>query len=114
MKPAVVVAAYNRPDALGRLLHNIADAYYPADVPLVISIDPGGSRQSDVAEVARRFEWVHGEKRVILHDSHLGLVQHVYFTASLASEYGAVIRLEDDYFVSPVYYGYASQALDAY
>lgn len=114
MKPAVVIAAYNRPDALGRLLDNIAAAQYPSGVPLIISIDPGGSRQSEVASVAHRFEWGHGTKRVIVHQAHLGLVQHVYFTAGLASEYGAVIRLEDDYFVSPVYYDYASQGLAFY
>lgn len=114
MKPAVVIAAYNRPDALERLLQNIAYAHYPVDVPLIISIDPDGSRQSEVAAVAHRFAWVHGEKRVIVHETHLGLVEHVYFTAGLASEFGSIIRLEDDYFVSPTYYDYASQALDYY
>jgi hypothetical protein len=114
VKPAIVVAAYNRPDALRRLLDCIERAHYPANVPLIISIDPGGSRERDVYEAAQAFEWPHGEKRVILHTSHLGLVDHVYFTAALSEEHGAIIRLEDDYYVSPMYYGYASQALTFY
>jgi hypothetical protein len=114
MKPAVVVAAYNRPDALSRLLASIERAYYPVDVPLIISIDPGGIREREVTDAAQTFSWSNGEKRVIVHEQHLGLVEHVYFTAGLSEEYGAVIRLEDDYFVSPVYYKYASQALAYY
>jgi hypothetical protein len=42
------------------------------------------------------------------------LVEHVFFCGSLAREFGAIVRLEDDYFVSPVYYLYATQALSAY
>jgi hypothetical protein len=114
MKPAVVVAAYNRPDALKRLLASIDQAHYPTDVPLIISIDPGGSKEHEVYDVAQTYAWSHGEKRVILHEQHLGLVEHMYFTAGLSEEYGAVIRLEDDYYVSPVYYEYASQALTFY
>src|SRR5688572_25872361 len=103
MKPAVVIAAHNRPDALRRLLTCIEQARYPADVPLIISIDPGGSREREVYEAAQGYPWSHGEKHVIRHKQHLGLVEHVYFTAGLSEKYGAVIRLEDDYYVSPMY-----------
>lgn len=114
MKPAVVVAAFNRPEALRRLLDCLAQADYPPDVPLVISIDPGGDRQREVCAVAEAFDWRHGDRRLIVHPDHLGLVAHVHFTASLSQQYGSIIRLEDDYYVSPAYYSYASQALDAY
>jgi hypothetical protein len=114
MRPAVVIAAHNRPDTLMRLLACIERARYPADVPLIISIDPGGSREREVYEAAQGYAWPHGEKHVTLHKQHLGLVEHVYFTAGLSEKYGAVIRLEDDYYVSPMYYEYTSQALEYY
>ncbi len=43
MTPAIVVSAYNRPEALARLLASLRKAAYPADArqPLVISIDRG-------------------------------------------------------------------------
>lgn len=114
MKPAVVVAAYNRPEALTRLLKSLIRAHVPPDVPLVISVDPGGSRESEVVDLAQRFEWSYGEKRVIHHQTHLGVVKHFHFCGSLTREYGSVIKLEDDYYASTTYYDYASQALDYY
>ena len=43
MKPAIVIAAYNRPDSLKRLLSFIdAASFIYDDIPLVISIDGGG------------------------------------------------------------------------
>ncbi|MFZ1082494.1 MAG: glycosyltransferase family A protein, partial [Candidatus Kryptoniota bacterium] len=114
MKPAIIISAYNRPEALMRLLHSVSTAIYPNDVPLVISIDFGGERQSEVLDVAERFEWDHGIKEIILHESHLGLNQHAFFIGSLSSKHGSVIRLEDDYYVSPVFYEYAAKALDFY
>lgn len=114
MKPAVVVTAYNRPAALTRLLESVDRAEYPAGVTLIISIDGGHVRHEAVCEVADRFEWRPGEKRVIGHSANLGLVEHVYFCNDLALEHGAVIRLEDDEQVSRQYYRYAQAALDYY
>ena len=43
MKPAIIIAAYNRPDSLKRLLSFIdAASFIYDDIPLVISIDGGG------------------------------------------------------------------------
>lgn len=114
MKPAIVVAAYNRPEALARLLGCLAQGEYPPDVPLVISIDPGGSREAKVCAAAEAFEWRHGEKCVMRHPAHLGLVEHMHVCGSLTRQYGSIVKLEDDYLVSPMFYLYAAQALDAY
>lgn len=45
--PAIVVATYNRPYALQRLLNSIAKADYKGykNIPLVISVDGGGNPQ---------------------------------------------------------------------
>lgn len=113
MLPVIVIVAYNRPDSLFRLLHSVAKAAYPKDsVCLIISIDGGGERE--VREVAEGFNWVYGEKRVIVHDTNLGLKSHIHFCAGLSESYGSVIVLEDDLLVSPAFYLYASQALDYY
>jgi len=117
MNPAIVIPVYNRPDTLARLLVSLKAADYSSakDVPLVISIDPehdGPNRK--VHNVAESFEWSHGIKEVILHEEHLGLLGNFHFCGGLTERHGSVIFLEDDSFVSPVFYHYAAQALDRY
>lgn len=112
--PAVVAIAFNRPGSLRRLLGSVGAAEYPdgVGVPLIISIDGGGD--AETLAVADRFEWLHGEKHVIRHGRHLGLRQHVLQCGDLALDHGSVVLLEDDLVVSPVFYGYAREALGAY
>lgn len=116
MNPAIVISAYNRPRALERILSSISQAQYvQRDVPLVISIDRGADeRNNQVAAIAKQFEWKFGPKQVIHHADHLGLLQHVFFCGNLTREFDAVIFLEDDLYVSPSFYVYASQALNFY
>ncbi len=114
MLPAIVVNAYNRPAALARLLNSLQQAVYPAgaQTPLVISIDRGGD--PDVGILAENFAWPHGPKTVTLQEQHLGLVQHFFACGDLTRRYEAIIYLEDDLTVSPVFYAYAAQALAFY
>ena len=114
MIPAVVVLAYNRPRALERLLRSVAAAAYPpgVTVPLIVSIDRGGS--PDVLRLADEFRWVHGPKRLIVADAHLGLVEHFHRAGALTREYGSIVLLEDDLAVATPYYVYASGALQFY
>ena len=117
MTPAVVVIAYDRPEALRRLLRSVASAVYPpdADVPLVIAIDRGPAGvSSEVARVAHEFEWSHGTKRVIEQPRRLGLVEHFYACGRLAREYAEVILLEDDLVVGPAFYEYTRQVCERY
>lgn len=117
MNPAIVIPCYNRPGALKRLLCAVKKAKYPSDseVLLHISIDRGEhGHDPSVHRVAEEFDWQFGAKRIILQEVHLGLVEHFYYCGSLASEYGSIILLEDDLLVSPMYYTYASEALDYY
>jgi hypothetical protein len=114
MQIALVVNAYNRPYALARLLASLQQATYPAavPVPLIISIDHGGS--DEVRALADNFRWLHGSKEVMLQPQHLGLVQHFFTCGDLTQRYDALVYLEDDLTVSPVFYAYASQALSFY
>src|SRR5262245_8664613 len=97
MKPSVVVIAYDRPAALKRLLDSLARAWHPDGVTLIVSIDrAAGGVNREVAMLANRFEWTHGDKRVILREEHLGVVGHFRECGRLAAEYGAAVLLEDD------------------
>ena len=114
MTPSIVVLAYNRPDSLCRLLTSLKKAAYPPDTRLVISIDAGGSNGRHVHQIAQETEWPFGDKEIIAHDQHLGLINHVFFGGDLSQKYGSIILLEDDLFVSPMFYHFATQALDTY
>ena len=114
MKPAIVVVAYNRPVALRRLLGSLAMLQGAASVLLVISIDAGGQQFEQVLAVAEQFSWLFGEKRIIVRERPLGLIGHVFACGDLVDEFGSIILLEDDLFVSPMAYRYASAALDFY
>ena len=111
INPAIVVIAYNRIDSLKRLLGSLSDAKYESDdVNLVISIDKSDSTL--VADFAKEFQWLHGDKRVIEHEQNLGLKKHVLECGNLVNEYDNIIVLEDDLFVSKDFYSYACAALD--
>lgn len=116
MRLAIVLTAYNRPSALARLLASLARAAYPPGaVPLVISIDFEASpAHAEVCRLAQEFAWPHGPKEVIAHPAHLGLFKNFLFSGGLTERYPAVILLEDDLYVSPVFYFYAQQALEFY
>ncbi len=114
MKPAVVVAAYNRPESLRRLLASLQAADYPPGVDLVISIDGGGDHSRAVHEVAASFAWPAGNRQVIPHDRRLGLIDHLFACGDLTQSAGSIILLEDDLIVSRAFYRYAAQALDFY
>jgi len=111
-KPAIVTIAYNRPDSLRRLLKSIGNAKYSenANIPLVISIDNSGD--DSVIKVAKEFDWKHGEKIILARKERMGLKAHVLACGDLTEEYGSIIVLEDDLYVSPLFYEYAVAALD--
>lgn len=108
----IIVIGYNRPEALGRLLKSLLKASYPGNVDLIISIDGGGDE--GVKEMARNFAWPNGEKKLIFHNTNLGLRNHVLSCGDLSRDYDGVIVLEDDLYVSPVFYQYTLQAFDFY
>lgn len=108
--PAIVVAAWNRPQALRRLLDSLARGHFPAETTLHISIDH--FEYDAVAQLAEGFAWPFGHKVVEQHPQRLGLRQHLLHCGGLSEEYGAIILLEDDLAVSPWMYDYAQQAME--
>lgn len=111
-KIAVVVVAYNRSDSLERLLRSLSSATYDDNVCLVISIDK--SDVKDVTEVASKYVWNHGEKRIIQHNERLGLRRHVLSVGNLLNEFEAVIVLEDDVIVAKNFYLFAKACVEKY
>lgn len=117
MNPAIVVLAYDRPDALERLLLSLDQAFFPAkmEVPLVISLDYATSPSARrTADIARAREWRFGPKTVLERTEHLGVVGHFRAAGELTREYAGAIILEDDLSVAPPFYEYASQVLETY
>lgn len=112
--PAIVIATYNRPKSLERLLTVVANANYDgyANIPLIISVDGGGNITCKV--IAQEFKWKYGEKVVINHYENLGLKRHIISCGDLTKTYGAIIMLEDDTVVSPYFYDYAVQTSTYY
>jgi hypothetical protein len=108
----IVVVGYNRPKALDRLLKSLLKANIPGDTELIISID--GGKGDEVRRIATDFLWPFGEKRLIFHDSNMGLRKHVLSCGDLSKDYDGVIVLEDDLYVSPEFYQYTLQAFQFY
>lgn len=113
MSIALVVVGYNRPGSLSRLLTSLRGAEYDGDrVPLVVSLDRADNRE--VERIASECEWPFGEKRVVIQPQRLGLRKHILQCGGYTSQFGAVVVLEDDLYVSPLFYRFARQALAAY
>jgi hypothetical protein len=126
----IIVVGFNRPKAIKRLLDSLMKASYPGHVDLIISIDGGGGgsedlkiggledlkikRGEEVKRIAKEFNWPFGEKKLIFHEVNLGLRKHVLSCGDLSQDYDGVIVLEDDLYVSPVFYQYTLQAFDYY
>lgn len=116
IQPAIVVITFNRPKSLNRLLSSLNQAkYIEKEITLIISIDYQDSNAHDeVIEVADNFDWNYGDKKIIQHTKNIGLRQHVLNCGDLVDDYGSIIMLEDDLYVSPYFYNFTKEALTFY
>lgn len=110
---AVVVACYNRPQSLSRILNFLGQADYPdRPVPLVISIDRSDVQRELIA-LAEAFDWPFGPKTIRTFEERQGLRTHILKCGDLALEHDGVIVLEDDLIVGEDFYHFATQAVAA-
>jgi hypothetical protein len=115
IKPAIVVVGYNRLNSLERLLESLSKAYYPVNnVTLIISLDYHKKLQKEILEMLDKFEWKHGEKKIICYKEKQGLKQHILRCGDLSEKYEAVLILEDDLYVAPDFYNFLYQAVNYY
>jgi hypothetical protein len=112
--PVIIVVAFNRLKSLNRLLSSLKNAKKITNTKLIISIDNKEPDNYDIREMANIFEWPFGEKQVIYQERRLGLRKHILQCGDMTEQYGSVIILEDDLYVSPYFYDYAVQALEFY
>lgn len=107
----IVVVAFNRPKSLKRLLESLGKANYSSNqIPLIISIDKADDN-NETLKIAQDFKWKFGDKIINYEKTNLGLRNHVLKCGNLSEQYGSVIILEDDLYVSPNFYLFANQAL---
>ena len=109
---AIVIPCFNRTDTLSLLLSSLQSAVYHQKVDIVFSIDYSG--KDDVYNVANRFEWLHGNKRIVKHEKNIGLRRNIISCGDMTAQYDAVIVLEDDLVVSPYFFDYAYHACKFY
>lgn len=65
-KFGIVITAYNRAVPLKHLLETLNAIKTEIDnIPLIISIDNKGTEE--VNKIANDFNWIHGQKKVIIH-----------------------------------------------
>ncbi len=113
MNIAIVLPCFKRVSTLNELCQTLLNAYYDGDsVSLVFSIDNSGT--NDVANFAKAFEWPFGPKRVIEHETNIGLRNNIISCGDLTNEYDAVIVIEDDLEVAPSFYRFAKGAAEFY
>lgn len=110
----IVIAAYNRKASLIRLLLSLNNAIYPEGIKLIISIDGGGDNNSDIIDIANKYEWRHGDKEIIKHEQNLGLREHIINCGRLSNSYDGIILLEDDLFVAPYFYDFIQTTQSKY
>jgi hypothetical protein len=92
----------------------MAEYHQYDDIRLIISIDGGGNKYTDVLEVSMSFEWKYGEKEIIAYPENIGLRKHVIACGNLTEKFDSIIVLEEDCFVSRNYYNYACKSLNFY
>lgn len=108
-KPAIYVTGYKRHLSLERLLNSLNKAIYPDKVNLIISLD--GGHTEEVARCADLFQFKGGTKTIIKHHKNLGLRKHILWCGDKTFNHEAIILLEDDLVVAPLFYIFAKQSL---
>lgn len=103
MRIPIVIAAYNRPDSLERLLRSLKPTANGVETDLIISIDGNDSK---VIKVAQEYIWQFGRKELKINDTELGLKHHLLQCIQLGLNYDGIIVLEDDLWLSPVFTQY--------
>ncbi|MFE3890706.1 hypothetical protein ACFX4Y_13815 [Priestia sp. YIM B13446] len=111
----IVVIGYNRLNNLERILNRLNKCYYGKDkVTLIISLDNSGMKS--LAEFAKKFKWLHGEKYIKTFPERLGLRKHVFTCGNYLNEFDleAISVFEDDIFPSSGFYNYMKQSIKYY
>jgi len=116
------IIAFNRPASLQRLLDSLLASDYQGDtVPLEFYIDaPDDAQAQDeallrdharVVQMAQDFQWPHGPKRVVVRETHFGLVNMWLNSWFPTSDNEFALFLEDDNIVVTGFYEFMKAAV---
>ena len=110
---AVILIAFDKPDALQRSFNNLVKVdYLGKKVDLIISIDNSG--KDDVELLAKTFKWPFGQKIIRKFPERQGLKKHILQCFQYAEIYDVIFLLEDDIYVSKAMFAYGYQAAKFY
>jgi len=110
----IIVAAYNRPQALYNMLQSLVKATKQENIALTISID-FSDKQSEVYTVVNNFEWKFGTKSIIQTETHLGLKKHILnLISEIEKSDTPTLILEDDLYITANYHQHITEANNYY
>ncbi len=111
----IVIIGYKNVQGIKRLLSSLDRVDFGKDeLLLILSIDH--SNDNGVENIAKEYNWLHGEKIVKTFENNLGLKTHILKCGDYLEEYNldALIVLEDDLYLSPNMYYYALNSVEYY
>ncbi|WMJ78084.1 MULTISPECIES: glycosyltransferase family A protein [unclassified Sedimentibacter] len=109
----IVIATYNRPKSLEKLLYSLSDADFDnCSANLIISID--GNENKEVQNISNQFNWKYGEKHVVIHENQLGLKSHFLWCGDLTLKHGTVLFLEEDMLVVKTFPNFVLSFVDRF
>ncbi len=107
LRLGIVIIGFKNAEGISRLLTSLNHVKFSNDeLILIFSIDYSGD--TTVEQIAKNYEWTHGEKIVKAYDKNLGLKTHILKCGDYIDEYSldAIMVLEDDIYLSPNAYSY--------
>ena len=105
MSFCIAILGYNRPFAMRRLLKSLIESDVESRIPIIISLEYNYDPAHD--QILSDFKYSRFENIQIKRSrQRMGLKSHVLITGALAGEYGGVVILEDDLFLSGDVYSY--------
>ena len=115
---AIVIPALNRPHNLQRLLGALDAAHYPTDcmIPLVFALDQSAEDgfHAPTLKLMENYQWSHGSKVIFKAPHPLGVRDNLLRCGRLTQDHQGVIVLEDDLWVTPLFYTAAQKLWYAY
>lgn len=113
LSAAVVIAAFNRPDSLLKLLRQLSTSITEKKFDLIVSVDKGPD-QTKISRIVDAVDWNLGQKRVISHPTNLGLKAHILKCGDMVDDYDMIILLEEDLIVSQYALEFAHECASFY
>lgn len=107
-KGAICVVAYNRINAIVRMLDKIYSSDL-GDLPVYVSIDYS-EKQTEIVSILESKAY-YNKINIICHNVNLGLKKHVLFCGDIIREYDYLVVLEDDLLISSYIIDYVEECL---